>query len=259
MKKITNKGMNMSVGVAVCIALAAALYAGWMYVGTRGAEMVHVVGSGVADQNSSVTNDVNSEQEDAVIKILAVGDSLTAGYGLNLYESYPAQLEKSLDTKRGEEGSREGRKYVQVINAGVSGETSAGLLERADFIVSQKPDMLLITIGGNDALRAIPLAATRKNLYALLERFRQVVPGNKILLMNIAAPENQGRDYVRDFEQMHKDVVAEYGVQLVPFVVPEVFTSPKLMQADGVHPNAEGYAYIVERYILPRVVEALWR
>lgn len=117
------------------------------------------------------------------VKVIAVGDSLTAGYGLNLDDSYPNQLEKKL---------LENNYNVQIINAGVSGETTAGLLERIDFIKNQKPEIILITIGGNDALRALPVTETEKNILTIVKSFKEVLPANKIFLMQIQAPANLG-------------------------------------------------------------------
>lgn len=180
------------------------------------------------------------------LKIIAIGDSLTAGYGLRLDESYPKQLEKKLIL---------GGYDVEVINAGVSGETTAGLLDRLDFIKKQNPKIILITIGGNDALRALPLEDTEKNITAIIKNLKEVLPVDQIFLMQIQSPANQGKDYTEKFNNIYTKISTAEGITLVPFVVPAVFTSKALMQADGIHPNAEGYKYIVDNYVYKAVEE----
>jgi acyl-CoA thioesterase-1 len=190
----------------------------------------------------------DSKQVSNKFRIIAVGDSLTAGYGLNLSESYPAQLNEKLQ-KAG--------KNVEVINMGVSGETTAGLLDRVDFILSQNPEMILITIGGNDALRALPLQQTENNISKIIHAFKKKVPESKIYLANIQAPGNLGFTYTSRFNKIFKNVASEEDVNLVQFVEPEVFTKDDLMQNDGIHPNKDGYEVIVSKYIFPEVLKEL--
>lgn len=190
----------------------------------------------------------NQEQEMASekIKILAIGDSLTAGYGLNITDSYPSQLEKKL-LEKGES--------VEVINMGVSGETTAGLLERIEFIKKQKPELVLITIGGNDALRALPISETENNIFQIIKSLKEQVTSDKIFLANIQAPGNLGSNYTSKFNSIFAKVADSEKINLMQFVVPEVFTDETLMQGDGIHPNSEGYKLIIEKYILPQILQ----
>jgi acyl-CoA thioesterase-1 len=182
------------------------------------------------------------------VKIVAMGDSLTAGYDLNLDESYPKQLEKKL---------LENNFNVQIINVGISGETTAGLFERIEFIKKQNPEIILITIGGNDALRALPVTETEKNILKIVQSLKEVVDKEKIFLMQIQAPANLGIAYTRQFNSLYQNIVSREKINLVPFVVPEVFTNSNLMQNDGIHPNAEGYKYLIDNFIFKEVVKIL--
>ncbi|MFN4181221.1 MAG: arylesterase [Candidatus Paceibacteria bacterium] len=196
--------------------------------------------------NTANTSPTQSEKGD--IKIIAVGDSLTAGYGLPLAESYPMQLEKKLN---------ENGFSVEVINAGVSGETTAGLLERVDFIKSNEPDMILITIGGNDALRNLPIENTEKNIRAILQGFKKTVPEDKIFLMQVRSPLNAGLAYATRFNAMYEELSKQEGVHLVPFVETEVFLNSDLMLEDRIHPNKAGYAKLIDKYIYKAVAAEL--
>lgn len=188
--------------------------------------------------NSTISND--QQEEINIIKIIAVGDSLTAGYGVNLNESYPIQLEKKL---------QENSFNVEVINAGISGETTAGLLDRVEFIKSNTPDMILITIGGNDALRNLPIESTEENILAIIKSFKEIVPANKIFLMEIKAPLNRGIAYANQFNLIYEKVAKQEKINLVPFVTSEVFLDSSLMLEDRIHPNQKGYQLIIDKYI----------
>lgn len=196
--------------------------------------------------NSAVVNE-NQESSDA-IKIIAVGDSLTAGYGLNLNESYPMQLEKKL---------QENSYNVEIINAGISGETTAGLLDRVEFIKSNNPEMILITIGGNDALRNLPIEDTEGNILAIIQSFKDSVPANKIFLMEIKAPLNRGVAYANRFNSIYEKISKQEKINLVSFVTSEVFLDSTLMLEDRIHPNQKGYEFIIDKYIYEKVVDEL--
>ena len=182
------------------------------------------------------------------VKIIAIGDSLTAGYGLTLDESYPKQLKKKL---------LENNYNVEIINAGVSGETTAGLLERVDFIKKQNPEIILITIGGNDALRALPVSESEKNILKIIQEFKKTISPEKIFLLQIQAPENLGSNYVSKFNSMYGKIAKDEKIKLLPFVDPVIFTNEKLMQNDGIHPNADGYQVLIDKYIYSQVVKVL--
>jgi acyl-CoA thioesterase I len=181
---------------------------------------------------------------DAPITILAFGDSLTAGYGVKFNESFPAQLQMALQAK--------GHK-VQVINAGVSGETTAGGLERLDWTLQPKPDGVILELGANDALRGVDPNEPRTNLDKMLALLKS--KGVDVLLAGMKAPNNWGADYVKEFDAIYPDLAARYGVALYPFFLEGVALDQRLVQADGLHPTAAGVAEIVKR-MLPDV-EAL--
>jgi acyl-CoA thioesterase-1 len=174
--------------------------------------------------------------------IVALGDSLTAGYGLPPEEAFPAQLEARLKRQGAE---------ARVVNAGVSGDTSAGGLARLDWALADAPDLVIVELGANDALRGISPALTRANLDAILARL--VARGVKVLLTGMRAPPNLGRDYGGEFDVIYPELAAKHGVALYPFFLGGVAAEPALNQHDGIHPNAEGVAIIVER-LAPHVL-----
>ncbi len=200
------------------------------------------------NKSVKVADTAEGVQQKKEFRILAVGDSLTAGYGLNISESYPAQLERKL---------LDNGYDVEVINTGISGETTAGLLERVDFLKKQNPKAILITIGGNDALRALPNKETEKNMRNIISSFKEILPSKNIFLMNVQAPANLGSLYTKEFNQIYKKMSLETGINLIPFVTTEIFTNPSLMQNDGIHPNSVGYKQIVDQYIYNKVSEVL--
>ena len=170
-------------------------------------------------------------------RILAVGDSLFAGYGLNPGESYPARLEVALRAK----GIN-----ARVTNAGVSGDTSAAGAQRFAFVLANqqpKPDLVIIEFGGNDVLRGLPPAETRRNLDAMVKEARK--QGVPVLLMGMLAPPNLGRDYKAQFEPIYPQLAKTYGARLIPFFLAPVIDKPDLIQADHIHPTARGVEEIV--------------
>ncbi len=184
------------------------------------------------------------------IKIIAFGDSLTAGYGLPASESYPAQLEEAL---------QQAGYSVEVINSGVSGETTRGNLERADFIRKQNPDVVLLGIGGNDALRLLPLEETRKNIKSTIETLKTGEKPPVIILLKMQAPLNAGLGYKREFDAVYEEVAEATGVLLVPFLTAEVFLDAENKLTDGIHLNKVGYSKVIDLYILPVLTEVLDR
>lgn len=180
--------------------------------------------------------------------IIAFGDSLTAGYGLPLSESYPAQLEVRL---------REAGYRAKVINAGVSGETTKGNLERAPFIRDQNPDIVLIGIGGNDALRYLPVEETEKNMRAAIETFLTSKNPPSIILLRMQAPLNAGFAYKKSFDALYETLSDEYKITLVPFYTKEMFLNPEYKLDDGIHFNKAGYTKVIDDYILEAVEDIL--
>lgn len=179
--------------------------------------------------------------------IIAFGDSLTAGYGLPEAESYPRQLEKKL---------RENGIAVKVINSGVSGETTAGNKERASFISSQNADIVLLGIGGNDALRFLKGEETFKNIDESV-RILQSNGKTKVILLSMQAPLNVGAEYKKDFDSLYQKIAEKHSLLVIPFITPEIFLNQDLKLSDGIHLNKEGYAAVVEAYIYPALYELL--
>lgn len=181
------------------------------------------------------------------LRILALGDSLTAGYGLAAADSFPAQLERALRA----EGLA-----VTVLNAGVSGDTTAGGLARLDWALADRPDVVIVALGANDGLRAVDPAITRANLGALLEKLR--AKGLPVLLAGMYAPPNLGREYGDAFNAIYPELAAQYDALLYPFFLEGVATDPALNQGDGIHPNPQGVAVLVKN-ITPYVRRLLER
>jgi acyl-CoA thioesterase-1 len=168
--------------------------------------------------------------------IVALGDSLTAGLGVSVDEAYPALLEERL--------AREGYDY-RVVNAGVSGDTSAGGLRRIDWALKLGPEIVIVALGANDGLRGLPPTAMRDNLLAIVRRARSA--GAKVLLAGMRIPPNYGMDYTRDFAKVFADVAQATSVPLMPFLLEGVAGESRLTLPDGIHPNAEGQRRIAER------------
>jgi acyl-CoA thioesterase-1 len=168
--------------------------------------------------------------------IVAFGDSLTAGQGVGPEQSYPALLASKLRT--------EGYSY-RVVNAGVSGDTTAGGLRRVDWALKSKPDIVLLELGVNDAFRGQELDRVRANLDALVTRFEAA--GARVLLLGMRLPPNYGADYAGRFEKIYAEVAERRKVALMPFFLDGVGAVARLNQPDGIHPTAEGYRIVVER------------
>lgn len=169
--------------------------------------------------------------------ILAFGDSLLAGYGLNDGESYPARLETALRAR----GIN-----ARIANAGVSGDTTAAGLQRLDFTLSNqstRPDLVILSLGGNDMLRGLPPTEARTNLEEILARLKK--QGIPVVLLGMLAAPNLGKDYARDFNAIYPSLAAKYGAELVPFFLQPVIDRPDLMQPDHMHPTALGIDAIV--------------
>ncbi len=172
-------------------------------------------------------------------RILAVGDSLFAGYGLNSGESYPSRLEAAL---------RAQGVNARVTNAGVSGDTSAAGAQRFGFVLDSqkvKPHLVIIEFGGNDLLRALPPAETRKNIEAMLAEARN--RDLKVVLMGMLTPPNLGTEFRSQFEAIYPELAKKYGATLVPFFLDGLVGRPELIQDDHVHPNAIGVEEVVKR------------
>jgi acyl-CoA thioesterase I len=198
-----------------------------------------------SDANERIIEDVAPRAVAGDITIVAFGDSLTAGYGLPANEAYPAKLETAL---RAQGAS------VRVINAGVSGETTRGSLERAAFIRAQNPDIVLLGIGGNDALRQLSLEEAKANITETIKILQGGANPPAVLLLRMQAPINAGLSYKQTFDAMYSNIAETEEVILIPFLTAEVFLDSTNKLPDGIHLNAKGYQTVVEQYMLPVVV-----
>lgn len=179
---------------------------------------------------------------EGTVRILALGDSLTAGYGLAIEESFPARLQAALRDR----DARTAR--VEVINAGVSGDTSAGGRARLGWVLaSAKPAFAIVELGANDGLRGLAPAETRANLDAILARLKTAGVG--VLIAGMLAPPNLGREYGDAFNRVFPELARAHDVALYPFFLDGVATRAELLQPDGLHPNARGVREIVRRMI----------
>ena len=175
-------------------------------------------------------------------KIVAFGDSLTAGLGVAQGEAYPAQLQRRLD---------QAGYHYQVINAGVSGDTTAGGVRRVDWVLNSNPSLVILELGANDGLRGIAPEQTRANLEQIITRLQGA--GVKVVLAGITLPPNYGADYIQRFNAIFPDLARKHRVVLMPFFLEGVAAQAGLNQADGIHPTAAGYRMIVDH--LMRVLE----
>jgi acyl-CoA thioesterase-1 len=168
-------------------------------------------------------------------RLMIFGDSLVAGYGLPVEDGFTGQLQTRLEDEA---------MAIEVINAGVSGDTSAGGLARLDWSLVEKPDYILIVLGGNDLLRGINPADTRQNLDQILARLQML--GVQTFLAGMLAPVNLGPEYGAEFNPIYPELAKKYRTGFYPFFLKDVALVPKLNQRDGLHPNAEGVAKIID-------------
>lgn len=181
----------------------------------------------------------------APVRIAVLGDSLAAGFGVKPAESFPARLEADLKAQ--------GRN-VTVLNHGVSGDTTAGGLDRIDWMLADKPDIVLVELGANDALRGTDPAVTEKNLDAIVAKLKGA--GVTVWLAGMLAPRNFGSDYVEKFDGLYKRIAEKYQVPLYPFILDGIAQDPVYIQADGLHPNPKGAQVLADR-LLPFVTKNL--
>ena len=171
-------------------------------------------------------------------RIVAFGDSLTAGFGVSPDDSYPAQLQERLDVA--------GYDY-RVINAGVSGDTTAGGLRRLNWVLKSRPDIVILELGANDGLRGHRIDETYANLEQIIQRLQS--ERVTILLTGMRIPPNYGREYTSQFSAMYEQLAQQFNVPLMPFFLEDVAARRELNQADGIHPTGEGYRVIVENLL----------
>jgi acyl-CoA thioesterase-1 len=178
--------------------------------------------------------------------VLCLGDSLTEGYGVAPEQSYPSLLERRLRAA--------GHPEARVINAGISGSTSASAASRLRWQLAAAPDVLILALGANDGLRGVDLAETRKNLDSAIALAREA--GVRVVLAGMKLPPNYGRDYTSGFESLFPELARERDVALIPFLLDGVAARPELNLPDGIHPNARGYERVVEN-VLPVLLPLL--
>jgi acyl-CoA thioesterase-1 len=193
------------------------------------------------------TMTADAQEADRPARIVAFGDSLTAGYRLQPSEAFPVQLQAALKAKGYD---------VEIANAGVSGDTAASGLERFDWAIPDGTDAVIVELGANDALRGVRPAETRKSLETILERLK--ARNIDVLLAGMRSLSNWGEDYRTAFDAIYPELAQQYGAVLYPFFLEGVVRDPKLNLDDGLHPTAAGIGTIVER-IVPRVEELIAR
>ena len=198
--------------------------------------------------NSNSNESVPKKQEEAVKNnpvdsstkkktILFFGNSLTAGYGVDPSEAYPALIQDKIDSLH---------LNYKVINAGVSGATTSDGNSRIDWILKQPVDIFVLELGGNDGLRGIPLSVTENNLQSIIDKVKAKYPDAKIILEGIQIPPNMGPDYTTKFKEIYPRLASKNKIQLLPFLLKGVGGDPKLNQRDGIHPTADGHKIVAE-------------
>ena len=164
--------------------------------------------------------------------IVFFGNSITAGYGLDLSEAFPALIQERLDSMN---------MPYKVVNAGVSGETSSGGRRCIDWILKQEVDIFVLELGGNDGLRGIPITETKKNLQTIIDKVKGKYPDAKIIITGMQIPPNMGKKYTTEFRSMYPDLAKQNNISIVPFILEGVGGNAELNLSDGIHPTAEGH------------------
>jgi acyl-CoA thioesterase I len=218
-------------------------YMGGKYLVTGVLMLALLAGCGSNEEKSNDTSNQKREQLPATAKtekaktIVFYGNSLTAGYGIDPSESFPSVVQEKIDSLQ---------LPYKVINAGLSGETTAGGKSRIDWILRQPVNIFVLELGGNDGLRGIPITETSKNLQAIIDRVREKYPEAKIILAGMQVPPNMGRNYATQFRAVFEQLAAKNNVALIPFLLENVGGIASLNQADGIHPNPEGARIVAQ-------------
>jgi len=201
-----------------------------------------IILSGCTDNKKPAESDQNNTaKETATVTkkktIVFYGNSLTAGYGVSPSEAFPAIIQKKIDSL--------GFPY-NVINAGVSGETSSGGKTRIDWILREPIDIFILELGANDGLRGTPLSETKKNLQDIIDKVKAKYPDTKLVFAGMEIPPNMGQAYTTEFRNIYIDLAAKNKMTLIPFLLEGVGGEQELNQADGIHPTAEGHLIVAE-------------
>jgi acyl-CoA thioesterase-1 len=183
----------------------------------------------------NISKDIHNQERQKTI--LCFGNSITAGYGLDPDLAYPNVLEQILKDK--------GHNY-RVINAGLSGETSAGGLTRIDWVLQNKIDVFILELGANDGLRGLPLIQTKSNLQSIIQKVVKKYPEAQIVIAGMMVPPNMGQDYASEFSYVFNELATEYNALLIPFLLDGVGGNPELNISDGIHPNIEGHKIVAQ-------------
>jgi len=194
-----------------------------------------------AATSATVAPQPSTTQPSNLPRVVFLGDSLTAGMGVDAEEAFPALIGETLEKEK---------LPIQVVNAGVSGDTTAGGLRRLDWLLKQKPDVIVVGLGGNDGLRGVEPAASEQNLREIVTKSRNA--GADVLLLGMLIPPNYGPEYTRQFREIYPRIARELNVPLVPFVLEGVGGDARLNQPDGIHPTAEGHQ-VLARNVLPHL------
>lgn len=193
--------------------------------------------AGIVFSVSLITALLSVSYQDDRKQIVFFGDSITAGYGLSTEQAFPALIQHRLDSTK---------MAYDVINAGLSGETTAGGLSRIDWILKTKPDIFVLELGGNDGLRGLSLDETEKNLTAMIQKVRGRNPDAIVILAGMQIPPNIGQEYTERFRGLFAKVAKANKTELIPFLLEKVGGEPELNLADGIHPNVEGHQIVAE-------------
>lgn len=191
------------------------------------------------EENNKVSaeEEVVEETAGSGKKILFFGDSLTAGYGLELGQAFPSVIQQRIDSL--------GLDYT-VINAGLSGETTASGKNRLDWVLEDDMDIVIIELGANDGLRGVPISETKANLQQMIDQVQQDLPDAKIILAGMKIPPNMGPEYTSQFENIFPTLAEQENIALIPFLLEDVAGIPELNQGDGIHPTVEGQKLVAE-------------
>jgi len=191
----------------------------------------------VVEQTENKTNDTKESTEQSSKKILCFGNSLTAGYGLDEQFAWPTLLQQRIDSLNFD---------YQVINAGLSGETTSGGLKRIDWVLREPIDIFILELGANDMLRGLDISSTVENLRSIISRVKTKYPDAQVVVAGMLSPPNMGPDYEKKFNTMYKDLSDEFNTTLIPFFLDKVAGIEKLNLPDGKHPNQEGQKIVLE-------------
>lgn len=190
-------------------------------------------------------------QEEKVV--LFLGDSLSAGFGIDVAQAFPSLIQEKI---------KQEKLPFRVVNAGLSGETTAGGLRRIDWLLKQQVDVLVIELGGNDGLRGIAPSETERNLQGIIDKMRAKNPDAQIILAGMQAPPNMGKEYTEKFRAIFPSLAKKNSIELIPFLLEGVAGNPRLNLPDGIHPTAEGHQIVAETIwntlnpVLSRTVQA---